>query len=86
MTIVEILDRLVSLYSVVGTFLAALAAVPALAKLRVSRPIHPSFSYNEEAGARGVPHLIAPLGPLRETVRILACRRMIETLGERCIG
>jgi acetylornithine deacetylase len=44
-----------------GFLAAALAAIPALAKLRLSRPIHLAFSYDEEAGARGVPHLIARL-------------------------
>jgi acetylornithine deacetylase len=44
-----------------GFLAAALAAVPALAKMRLSRPIHLAFSYDEEAGARGVQHLIARL-------------------------
>lgn len=47
-----------------GFLAAALAAVPALAKLRLFRPIHLAFSYDEEVGCRGVPHLIARLPEL----------------------
>ncbi|TIN19426.1 MAG: acetylornithine deacetylase [Mesorhizobium sp.] len=47
-----------------GFLAAALAAVPALAKLRLARPIHFAFSYDEEVGCRGVPHLIARLPEL----------------------
>ncbi|PTE11184.1 acetylornithine deacetylase, partial [Mesorhizobium helmanticense] len=43
---------------------AALAAVPALAKLRLVKPIHLAFSYDEEVGCRGVPHMIARLPEL----------------------
>ncbi|TPI82006.1 acetylornithine deacetylase [Mesorhizobium sp. B2-8-9] len=44
-----------------GFLAAVLAAVPALAKLRLATPIHIAFSYDEEIGCRGVPHLIACL-------------------------
>lgn len=47
-----------------GFLAAALAAVPALVALKPARPIHLAFSYDEEAGCRGVPHLIARLPSL----------------------
>ncbi|WP_027167835.1 acetylornithine deacetylase [Mesorhizobium sp. WSM3224] len=47
-----------------GFLAAALAAVPTLAGLRLARPIHLAFSYDEEVGCRGVPHLIARLPEL----------------------
>lgn len=47
-----------------GFLASALAAVPALAALRLARPIHLAFSYDEEIGCRGVPHLIARLPEL----------------------
>lgn len=47
-----------------GFLAAALAAVPLLAGLRLARPIHLAFSYDEEIGCRGVPHLIARLPDL----------------------
>ncbi len=47
-----------------GYLAAALAAVPRLAALGLKRPIHLAFSYDEEAGCRGVPHLIARLPDL----------------------
>ncbi|MER8491955.1 acetylornithine deacetylase [Mesorhizobium australicum] len=47
-----------------GFLAAVLAAVPTLAALRLARPIHLAFSYDEEVGCRGVPHLIAPLPEL----------------------
>ncbi|KQU98652.1 acetylornithine deacetylase [Mesorhizobium sp. Root102] len=47
-----------------GFLAAVLAAVPTLAKLRLARPIHFAFSYDEELGCRGVPHLIARLAEL----------------------
>jgi acetylornithine deacetylase len=47
-----------------GFLAAVLAAVPALARLRLARPIHLAFSYDEELGCRGVPHLIARLPEL----------------------
>ncbi len=47
-----------------GFLAAALAAVPALLSRPLSRPIHLAFSYDEEAGCRGVPHLLAHLPDL----------------------
>lgn len=47
-----------------GYLAAALAAVPQLAKVGLRRPVHLAFSYDEEAGCRGVPHLIARLPAL----------------------
>ncbi|RUU13761.1 acetylornithine deacetylase [Mesorhizobium sp. USDA-HM6] len=47
-----------------GFLAAALAAVPHLAGMRLARPIHLAFSYDEEVGCRGVPHLIASLPEL----------------------
>lgn len=47
-----------------GYLAAALAAVPQLVKAGLNRPIHLAFSYDEEAGCRGVPHLIARLPEL----------------------
>jgi acetylornithine deacetylase len=47
-----------------GFLAAALAVVPALVALKPARPIHLAFSYDEEAGCRGVPHLIAQLPSL----------------------
>lgn len=47
-----------------GFLAAALAVVPALAGRELARPIHLAFSYDEEAGCRGVPHLIAALPSL----------------------
>ena len=47
-----------------GFLAAVLAAVPALAGMELARPIHLAFSYDEEAGCRGVPHLIARLPSL----------------------
>jgi acetylornithine deacetylase len=44
-----------------GFLACALAALPTLAAGRLTRPIHLAFSYDEEAGCRGVPHLIAAL-------------------------
>ncbi len=41
-----------------GFLAAALAALPALAARTLGRPIHLAFSYDEEAGCRGVPHMI----------------------------
>lgn len=49
-----------------GFLACALAALPALASQRLRQPIHLAFSYDEEAGARGVPHLIAELPGLCE--------------------
>jgi len=47
-----------------GFLATVLAAVPALAELRLARPIHLAFSYDEEVGCRGVPHMIARLPEL----------------------
>ena len=47
-----------------GFLAAALAAVPAFTKSALTRPIHLAFSYDEEAGCRGVPHLLAQLPEL----------------------
>ena len=41
-----------------GFLAAALAIVPSLIALKLARPIHLAFSYDEEAGCRGVPHLL----------------------------
>ncbi|RUZ59271.1 acetylornithine deacetylase, partial [Mesorhizobium sp. M7A.F.Ca.US.007.01.1.1] len=49
-----------------GFLACVLAAVPRLAAMNLPRPIHLAFSYDEEAGARGVPHLIAALPSLCE--------------------
>ncbi|MDX8510008.1 acetylornithine deacetylase [Mesorhizobium captivum] len=47
-----------------GFLAATLAAVPHLAGLHLARPIHLAFSYDEEIGCRGAPHLIARLPEL----------------------
>ncbi|MBY4627840.1 acetylornithine deacetylase [Rhizobium croatiense] len=47
-----------------GFLAAVLAAVPMLAATQLRRPIHLAFSYDEEAGCRGVPHMIARLPDL----------------------
>ena len=47
-----------------GFLASVLAAVPTLVKAGLSRPIHIAFSYDEEAGCRGVPHMIARLPDL----------------------
>jgi acetylornithine deacetylase len=47
-----------------GFLAGALAALPGLAAMNLLRPIHLAFSYDEEAGSRGVPHLIAALPSL----------------------
>jgi len=47
-----------------GFLACALAALPTLAASFLSRPIHLAFSYDEEAGCRGVPHLIERLPQL----------------------
>ncbi|WP_404401898.1 acetylornithine deacetylase [Pelagibacterium halotolerans] len=52
-----------------GFLACALAAVPRLAAMKLKYPVHLAFSYDEEAGARGVPHLIAKLPELCETPR-----------------
>jgi acetylornithine deacetylase len=47
-----------------GFIAAALATVPALVQMPLARPIHLAFSYDEEAGCRGAPHLIDRLPEL----------------------
>lgn len=47
-----------------GFLAAALAVVPILARLALTKPIHLAFSYDEEAGCRGAPHLLARLPEL----------------------
>jgi acetylornithine deacetylase len=49
-----------------GFLACTLAALPQLAAMDLQRPIHLAFSYDEEAGSRGVPHLIAALPRLCE--------------------
>lgn len=44
-----------------GFLACALAALPALAARGLKQPVHLAFSYDEEAGCRGVPHLLAAL-------------------------
>lgn len=44
-----------------GFVAAMLAMVPALAAMELRTPIHLALSYDEEAGCRGVPHLLAAL-------------------------
>lgn len=47
-----------------GFLAAVLASVPTLRDRQLERPIHIAFSYDEEAGCRGVPHLISQLPEL----------------------
>ncbi|WP_279482445.1 acetylornithine deacetylase [Aureimonas sp. SK2] len=47
-----------------GFLACALAALPVLAAGPLKRPLHLAFSYDEEAGCRGVPHMIAELPKL----------------------
>lgn len=47
-----------------GFLAASLALLPKLAGKRLKRPLHLAFSYDEEAGCRGVPHLLAHLPAL----------------------
>ncbi|MCJ9692441.1 M20/M25/M40 family metallo-hydrolase, partial [Rhizobium sp. PRIMUS64] len=47
-----------------GFLAVVLAAVPALAAMPLRQPVHLAFSYDEEAGCRGVPHMIACLPEL----------------------
>ncbi|MDD7973003.1 acetylornithine deacetylase [Roseinatronobacter alkalisoli] len=44
-----------------GFVAAALAMVPELVRMDLQAPIHLALSYDEEAGCRGVPHLLAAL-------------------------
>lgn len=41
-----------------GFLACALASLPALAQMPLHRPVHLAFSYDEEAGCRGAPHLV----------------------------
>ncbi|MBP0616355.1 acetylornithine deacetylase [Jiella mangrovi] len=47
-----------------GFVAAVLSAVPELAAMPLARPVHIALSYDEEAGCRGVPHLIEKLPTL----------------------
>lgn len=47
-----------------GFVAAVLSAVPGLKAMRLKRPVHIALSYDEEAGCRGVPHLIEKLPTL----------------------
>lgn len=47
-----------------GFLAAVLASAPMLQSLNLERPIHIAFSYDEEAGCRGVPHMISRLPEL----------------------
>jgi acetylornithine deacetylase len=47
-----------------GFIAAVLSAVPDLARRRLAAPIHIALSYDEEAGSRGVPHMIRQLPSL----------------------
>ncbi len=49
-----------------GYLACALAVLPDLAAMPLARPIHLAFSYDEEAGCRGVPHMLAALPELCE--------------------
>lgn len=44
-----------------GFLACALAVLPEFASADLRRPVHLAFSYDEEAGCRGVPHLLAAL-------------------------
>ncbi|MBY5987750.1 acetylornithine deacetylase [Roseovarius atlanticus] len=47
-----------------GFVAAVLAAAPGLAEMRPAVPIHIALSYDEEAGCKGVPHMIAAMPEL----------------------
>ena len=47
-----------------GFVAAVLAMVPQLVDMNLTTPIHIALSYDEEAGCRGVPHMIAALPKL----------------------
>ncbi|MEO9339763.1 acetylornithine deacetylase [Mesorhizobium sp. SB112] len=49
-----------------GFLACALASLPCLASMRLQQPVHLAFSYDEEIGCRGVPHLLAALPELCE--------------------
>lgn len=59
-------DRLIARGAVdmKGFVAAVLAAVPRLVRMELAAPIHIALSYDEEAGCRGVPHLISRLSTL----------------------
>ncbi|MBB2973096.1 acetylornithine deacetylase [Mesorhizobium sp. RMAD-H1] len=50
-----------------GFLACAMAALPGVAAMNLRRPLHLAFSYDEEAGCRGVPHLIGALPDLCAT-------------------
>lgn len=50
-----------------GFLACILAALPKLAATKLRQPIHLAFSYDEEAGCRGAPHLVAALPTLCAT-------------------
>ena len=50
-----------------GFLATVLAAAPAFSRMALERPVHIAFSYDEEAGCRGVPHMIARLPELCAT-------------------
>lgn len=50
-----------------GFVAAVLAALPQLAQMKLSAPIHIALSYDEEAGCKGVPHMLAELPRLCAT-------------------
>jgi acetylornithine deacetylase len=47
-----------------GFLATVLASAPAFSRMALKRPVHIAFSYDEEAGCRGVPHLLARLPEL----------------------
>lgn len=47
-----------------GFLACVLAAVPVIKAAGLGRPVHIAFSYDEESGCRGVPHMIARLPEL----------------------
>ena len=47
-----------------GFLAAAMSIVPEIAAMRLDRPLHFAFSYDEEAGCRGVPHMITAIPSL----------------------
>ena len=47
-----------------GYLAACLAILPGLAGKSLKQPLHLAFSYDEEAGCRGAPHMISRLGEL----------------------
>lgn len=62
----RVADRLIGRGScdMKGFDAAVLAAVPDLAKMALTAPIHIAFSYDEEAGCQGVPHMLTRLPDL----------------------